>query len=114
MISRNPALDDIWLAYIVFSDHPSAGKVRPVVVVDVNIDTATVIVMKVTSKDLSKYPTIPRIPLYDWNRYGLVKPSCIRLDQTFELAFEDLLRDEPLGRLPKSCTDVLISLLTSS
>ena len=35
MTSCEPAVGDVWLAYVEFSDHPGVGKVRPVVVIDV-------------------------------------------------------------------------------
>lgn len=111
MTSPKPVVGDIWLAYLEFSDHPGVGKVRPVLVVDVEGDACIVVVAKVTSKDLRESSNVPCLPIINWNRYGLVKPSYIRLDQRFELAYERLLRDAPIGRLPRSLMDVVADAL---
>lgn len=100
MTSCNPAIGDIWLAYVEFSDHPGVGKVRPVVVVDVQESTCTVIAAKATSRDLRADSSGKCIPVLDWQSCGLRKPSYIRIDQKFELDFSKLLRNEPLGKLP--------------
>ncbi len=100
--SRRPAVGDIWLAYVEFSDHPGIGKVRPVVVIDVHDDRCLVVAAKVTSKDLRVDGSAKCIPILDWERCGLRKPSYIRLDQRLELAFERLLRDAPIGTLPET------------
>ena len=107
MTSCKPAIGDIWLAYVEFSDHPGVGKVRPVVVIGIRDDSCIVIAAKVTSKDLRLDGSGNCIPIIDWDVYGLHKPSFIRLDQKFELAFESLLRDEPIGRLPQFYIDIL-------
>ena len=107
MTSREVAVGDIWLAYVEFSDRPGVGKVRPVVVVDVLRDVAVVVAAKVTSRDLRASGQGWSIPIIDWDLCGLRKPSYIRLDQKLEVAFERLLRDEPIGRLPKPYMDIV-------
>lgn len=99
MPSRRPAVGELWLAYVEFIDRPGVGKVRPAAVMDVDETTRTVIALKITSRDLQDDPAIPCLPIEDWERRGLVKPSFIRLDQKFELAWERLLREAPLGTL---------------
>ncbi|MBQ9001889.1 MAG: hypothetical protein IJ087_08560 [Eggerthellaceae bacterium] len=37
----------------------------------------------------------------------------MRLDQKLELAFENLLREEPIGRLPEIYMDVIVRALSS-
>ena len=111
MTSREPLVGDIWLAYVEFSDHPGVGKVRPVVVVDVRQDVCVVVAAKVPTKDLCADGSGMCIPIIDWQTYGLRKPSYIRLDQKLELAFERLLRDEPIGTLPTSYVEIIFSAL---
>lgn len=69
------------------------------VVVDVQADRWTVVAAKVTSKDLRADGSGRYAPIIDWDLRGLRKPLYIRIDQGFELGFEKLLRDEPLGKL---------------
>lgn len=40
----------IWLTYLHFLDHPDIGKVRPVLILDVDRDQATAVALKITSK----------------------------------------------------------------
>lgn len=107
MTSRSPVAGDIWLAYVEFSDHPGVGKVRPVVIVNVYEDVCVALVAKVTSKDLRSDGSGKCIPIIDWSECGLRKPSYIRLDQKFEIAFEKLLRDKPIGRLSEAYMEIV-------
>lgn len=111
MTSRKPAVGDIWLAWVEFSDHPGVGKVRPVVVVDVRESVCTVIAAKVTSKNLESDGSGSCVPILDWETCGLRKPSYIRLHQRFELPFEKLLREAPIGRLSDAYVKVVSSAL---
>lgn len=111
MTSCRPSVGDIWLAYVEFSDHPGVGKVRPVVVVDVQESRCTVVAAKVTSKDLRSDGSGKCVPIIDWDLCGLRKPSYIRIDQKFELSFDKLLRDEPLGRLSCGYVQVIEAVL---
>ena len=45
--SAKPAPWEVWLAYLRFADHPEAGKVRPVVIIDGK--AAAIVVAKVTT-----------------------------------------------------------------
>lgn len=57
------------------------------------------IAAKVALKDLRENGSGNCIPIIDWNECGLLKSSYLRLYQKLEVAFENLLRDEPLGTL---------------
>lgn len=113
MPSREPRPGEIWLAYVEFLDHPGIGKVRPVLVIDVRKETCIAIAAKVTSKDLREDGSGKCIPIIDWNECGLLKPSYLRLDQKLEVAFENLLRDEPLGVLPPAYLELVASALNA-
>ena len=112
MTSCKPSVGDVWLAYVEFEDHPGIGKVRPVVVIDVRNELCVVVAAKVTSKDLRSDGSGHCIPIIDWERCGLRKPSYIRLDQKLEVAFENLLREAPLGVLPALYLNVIRSALS--
>lgn len=99
MPSCDPKPGEIWLAYVEFLDHPGIGKVRPVFVIGVENEMCIAIAAKVTSKDLSADGSGRCVPIIDWRECGLLKPSYLRIDQKLEVAFENLLRDEPLGTL---------------
>lgn len=100
MTSREPAPGEVWLAYVYFEDHPDVGKVRPVVIVEVRGAAAVAVAAKVTSKDVRARGALA-VDIADWRACGLRRPSWVRLDQRFELPLSDVLRDEPLGRLPE-------------
>ncbi len=100
MTSREPAPGEVWLAYVYFEDHPDVGKVRPVVIVEVRGAAAVAVAAKVTSKDVRARGALA-VEIADWQACGLRRPSWVRLDQRFELPLSDVLRDEPLGRLPE-------------
>ena len=108
MTSCEPKPGDIWLAYVEFLDHPGIGTVRPVFVIDVQGEMCVAIAAKVTSRDLREEGSGNCVPIIDWNECGLLRPSYLRLDQKIEVAFENLLRDAPLGRL----SDVYLELVT--
>lgn len=59
------------------------------------------------SRDLRAEGSGNCIPIIDWDSCGLRKPSYIRLDQKLELAFEKLLREEPLGKLSALYMEVI-------
>lgn len=94
-----------------FLDHPGIGKVRPVFVVDVESEMCIAIAAKVTSKNLSANGSGNCIPIIDWSECGLLKPSYLRLDQKLEVAFESLLRDEPLGTLSPVYLELVVAAL---
>ena len=109
MTSLEPQVGDIWLAYVEFADHPGVGKVRPVVIVDVREESCVALAAKVTSKDLRADGSGRCVPIIGWERCGMRKPSYIRLDQKLEIAFEKLLRGEPIGRLPEPYVSIIAS-----
>lgn len=113
MTSSKPNVGDIWLAWVEFSDHPGVGKVRPVVVLDVQEDVCLVIAAKVTSKNLEADGSGKCIPILDWRRCGLRKPSYVRLDQRAELPIERLLRNDPIGVLSKEYMAIINDALSS-
>ena len=93
--SAKPAPWEVWLAYLRFADHPEAGKVRPVVIVDDK--AAAIVVAKVTTAGPRERYTY--CELVDWEREGLLKPSRVQVAPLFQLAQSDLLNGEPLGVL---------------
>ncbi len=95
MTSCDPFPGDVWLTYLRFADHPETGKVRPVVVVDVEGDD--ILALKVTSK--SPRPESGDLRVADIGRAGLRLPSSIWLSPSFVLKRQELLRDLPIGRL---------------
>ncbi len=110
--SSKPAIGDIWLAWVEFSDHPGVGKVRPVIVLDVQDNRCLVIAAKVTSKDLQADGSGKCLPIIDWQACGLRKPSYVRIDQKFELAYDKLLRDAPIGKVSKPYVQVIVGYMT--
>lgn len=111
MTSPEPQVGDIWLAWVEFSDHPGVGKVRPIVIVDVDGGACLALAAKVTSKDLRADASGKVVPIIDWESCGLRKPSYIRLDQRLEVPFDRLIRDEPIGRLPDVYLQIVLDAL---
>lgn len=92
--SKDVRKGDIWFAYVYFLDKPDVGKVRPVLVVDVE-DTAKAIALKITSQ--SSLDSSISIEIEKWEECGLKKPSLIRIDQIFQIPEKDFLGEERLG-----------------
>ncbi len=108
MTSCKPHVGDIWLAYVEFIDHPGVGKVRPVLVIDVHDDACVALAAKITSKDLAARGEGKCIPIPNWADHGLRKPSYVRVDQRLELAYENLLREAPIGRVSDTFLDSVV------
>lgn len=111
MTWHKPSVGDVWLAYVEFADHPGIGKVRPVIVLDIQDGRCLVIAAKVTSKDLRADGSGKCLPILDWQECGLRKPSFVRIDQVFELSYEKLLREAPIGRVNRAYVQVITSYL---
>jgi hypothetical protein len=86
---------DIWLIYLHFVNHPQTGKVRPALVVEVG--NGSLAAAKITSKPPK--PGTSDVPIAFWQQAGLNAPSTVRCSQVFEIGFDELLRDAPVGRL---------------
>ena len=95
--SCNPQQREIYLAYLEFSDKPGVGKVRPVLILENEKEQLVVAVAKVTSVPSGEDNS--RIELKNWENYGLLKPSFVRIDQRFRVSIDKILRDEPLGKV---------------
>ena len=95
MTMQKPELYDVWLMWVEYPDHPGVGKVRPVIVTDVQDDWTSGIVVKVTS--VMTWDDPGDVPLIDWQQEGLYKPSTARCSQRFWFDAGDLL--EHFGRL---------------
>jgi len=86
---------DIWLMYLRFADKIETGKVRPVLIVE--IEGTVLYVAKITSGDpQEKYNDVQ---IEEWELSGLHKPSSVRCESLFKVTSEDLLRDTPIGSL---------------
>ena len=97
MISSEPNVGDIWLAYVAFADIPSVGKVRPALILSLGNTDDGVVAAKITASanwDESEY-----LPIPNWEACGLRKPSFIQLSPLFAINRAQLLRAEPIGRI---------------
>lgn len=99
----------VWLAYVRFADHPDAGKVRPIVIID--SETVAIVAAKITSA--SPRPQYRYYELMDWEEEGLLKPSRVQISPLLALRREDLLNDEPLGYLSERDRAAMAILLDS-
>jgi len=106
--SNQPQLFDIWLVYLRFIDHPNTGKVRPVLVVGISDDVIAVV--KITSRPPE--PDTGDVPIVQWQQAGLNTPSTVRCSQVFEISFDELLRDMPVGFLQPLDMDGVTQSLT--
>ena len=95
-----PKQGEIWLAYLEFSDKPGVGKVRPVLILDNEEEKLVVVVAKITSVASDKNKL--RVELKNWENYGLLKPSFVRIDQRFRVSIDKILRDKPLGKMEEA------------
>ena len=106
---RSFHIGEIWLSYLHFSDRPDLGKIRPVLIVDVQMDNALAVALKVTSKNPADGRKSTPIP--EWKSCGLRKPSYVRTDQIFEIPTASLLGKEPLGALSQARLATILQLL---
>lgn len=81
---------EVWLMWVEFPDHPGVGKVRPVVITDLESDGLAGIVVKITSN--TNYQEATDELLEDWAQEGLLKPSVARCSQEFMFECMDLKR----------------------
>ncbi len=95
--SYDPQQGEIWLAYLEFTDKPGVGKVRPILILENEKEQLVVAVAKVTSVPSGEDNS--RIELKNWENYGLLMPSFVRIDQRFRVSIDKILRDEPLGKV---------------
>lgn len=79
---------DVWLMWVEFPDHPGVGKVRPVIITEVNDNGISGVIVKVTSNINWNEPG--DIILDDWQDAGLLKPSLARCSQRYEFLLSDL------------------------
>jgi mRNA-degrading endonuclease toxin of MazEF toxin-antitoxin module len=105
MTSSEAALRfEVWLVYLYFTDHPTIGKVRPVLVVDAT--DKHIAVAKITSQAPRK-DSIGEYAIKMWRATGLNTPSTVRCSQVFEIDKSELLRNSPIGQLqPDDITGV--------
>jgi hypothetical protein len=97
----------LWLARLHFMDKPQISKRRPVLVIDVDGNEATVV--KITSHEPRDEPG--EYAIIEWREAGLLKPSTIRTSQIFRLSLNDLERDAPLGILQTHDKEALSAIL---
>lgn len=100
--SKNAERFDIWLVYLHFTDHPTVGKVRPVLIV--NCQDNRIAAAKITSQP-PRDGFVGEYALNRWSEAGLNVPSTVRCSQVFELDASELIRERPIGRLQQ--VDVL-------
>lgn len=93
--ARTPQPWEVWLAYVRFADHPNVGKVRPVIIIDNEMEA--IVVAKVTTAQ--PQPQFTYCELEDWESEGLLRPSRAQTTPLFRIAPSDLLNGEPLGLL---------------
>ena len=76
------AVGDVWYAHFPFADDPTQSKSRPVIVIDLSDDVATVLSIMVTTHAPRDYYDIR---VHDYQSAGLHKPSVARISQTREI-----------------------------
>lgn len=81
---------DVFLMWVEFPDHPGIGKTRPVVITEVDDDSISGVVAKVTSR--TDWTGAGDVLLLDWQEAGLLAPSMVRCGERFEFKREDLYR----------------------
>jgi hypothetical protein len=94
--SRSVERYDIWLVYLYFTDRPTVGKVRPILIVDV--EGERIAAAKITSQP-PREGLAGEFAISRWSEAGLNLPSTVRCSQIFELGAKELLRDRPIGCL---------------
>ena len=112
MTSCDPQPGEIWLAYLYFADQPDFGKVRPTLIVALAEDDNAVVAAKITTS--TSWSGSEYIEIESWEEYSLRKPSFIQLNPLFEIEKQQLLRNEPLSKLPKTMLQHTIERINAS
>lgn len=90
---------DIYWYEFLFGDNKAESKLRPVLVLDVDIILP---IAKITSKDPR---TKKDYRIINWKEAGLYKPSVIRFDKNALISKSDLSDDNYIGHLSKEDID---------
>ena len=78
----------VWTARVYFEDQPEVYKVRPVVIYNETAFCCTS--LKVTSKEKND---CFHVPIIQWSKAGLDKPSWIDVSKTIRLPKEQLIEE---------------------
>ena len=95
---QEPKQAEVWLAHLNFSDKPSIGKVRPILILDATLNAEKQFIvtsLKITSKN--QIDSDVKMAIENWKACGLKKPSYVRLDQVFKISENKLLKGAPIG-----------------
>lgn len=80
---------DVLIARVAFEDRPEVAKPRPVIVVNVDDESLTLVAIKVTSHAPREWCP-GEVVLADWGAAGLAKPSVARCSKLLLLEPRDI------------------------
>ena len=85
-------LGEVFWLDVGYQDNPGASKVRPAIIVAEKVDYLFVLVAttSVPPHDPPKYFDQFKIPILNWRRSGLLKPSCVQGLRLIDLTREQL------------------------
>lgn len=106
---NKPRVFDVWFANYSYADNPHRSKNRPVIILSVDDQRATVLSLKVTSNIWRSEPGY--VLLQDWHEAGLRKPSAARCQDILEIPMSKIIKNTDFGRLTVSDADRIVQTL---
>ena len=107
-------IGDVFWLEVQYEDIPNESKIRPAIIID-KIEDSIFILVSTTSQSPSDPPSYFdefKIPIYNWRRIGLLKPSWglgYRLIELIESELKSVIkRTDYIGRLSETDLQYLI------
>ena len=107
-------IGDIFLLRVDFQDEPEGFKERPVVVIAVSDEEVVVMAVQITSvgpKEIPIYHDQYKLPILNWQKSGLDKPSWIKTHPNNILRIEISKLNKYKGRVHRTDLKRLLELL---
>lgn len=105
-----PDIREIYRVKIFFEDNPFEFKIRPILIIDVNLDSGLFTITEITSSQ----PKVPpsyydqfKEPIINWRRAGLTEPSYVKTHKIFRVEKDKLL--EYVGKMPSHDFDRILA-----
>ncbi|MHB1405546.1 MAG: type II toxin-antitoxin system PemK/MazF family toxin [Desulfitobacteriaceae bacterium] len=96
-----PDIREIYRVKVFFEDNPSEFKIRPILIVDFDTDSALFTITEITSTQPKVPPTYHdrfKEPIINWRRAGLTEPSYVKTHKIFRIEQDKFL--EFVGEVP--------------
>lgn len=105
-----PDIRHIYSVRVFFEDNPSEFKIRPILIIEVDHDSALFTITEITSSLPKVPPTFHdrfKEPIINWRRAGLTEPSCVKTHKIYRIEQDKLLKF--IGKVPARDFDRIVA-----